>query len=117
MSDTFSTPLGPVKTTTLYAVVSSSGDLIRGVGAVDVEKAPSPCGQYTVTFNVDVSLGCYTATTNSADNPNRHGKMYALVAPAGSNSVVVNLFNQNGDSRDQGFFLTVTLAYGETDMT
>ncbi len=113
------TPLGPVKTTTFYAVASNGGKLIRGLGAVDVTKNQT-AGQYTVKFNVDVSLGCYTATASSADNPNQGGGvMYALAAPAAgqSDSVVVNLYNQNGDGRYNGFFLAVTMAYGAQSMT
>lgn len=118
-TDTPPTPLGPIKTTTLYAVASNGGKLIRGMGAVDVTK-DSTTGQYTVKFNVDVSLGCYTATANSADNPNQGGGvMYALAAPVAgqSDSVVVNLYNQNGDGRYNGFYLAVTMAWGAQSMT
>lgn len=115
MSDNVTTPLGPVKTTTLYAVVSSDGTLQRGVGAVCAVR--KGCGLYTVTFNVDVSLGCANATIIRTEPKNAEQKGILTVTP-GEDTVNVNIWDQTGKSgRDQTFCLTVTTAYGAEDMT
>lgn len=114
-----STPLGPVRTTTLYAVVDAEGNLLCGVGAVGATKLSST-GTYQVDFNVDVSLGAYNATaTNNSVNNDDTTRRFAMVVPAGNsppNSVIVKISNDSGSRKNNGFHLTVTTAYGLFDM-
>ncbi len=116
MSDNVTTPLGPVRTTTLYAVVGADGTLRRGVGAVTVGKPQGTAGHYNVTFSVDVSLGCFT-TTVVIDSFNKH-RFAMVLSPSEDDpaTVGVNVTNEKGDSRDEEFCLTVTTAYGPQNM-
>ncbi len=122
MSTDVTTPFGPVKTTTLYAVVDDQGNLLRGVGAVSARLDGNQSRTYVVTFNVDVSLGCYHVTTSG-----RSGQQVLSSAelPSGggrNNEIQVRFFrnfeaNPNVLQSGQIFFLTVTTAYGATGMT
>ncbi len=118
-----STPLGPVRTTTLYAVVVIGGDntdvmLQRGVGAVSAVRGGT--GSYTVTFNVDVSLGCFTVTGVTIGSPPSVGSFSASLGS--TNEVIVTYRNPYNFYRidlteGQGFFLNVTTSYGAQSMT
>ncbi len=109
------TPLGPVQTTTLYAAVKGSGGLLRGVGAVSVD-GPDADKVYTVTFNVDVSLGAFNATVDTGDGSYPYFATAELAGDGDGTAVKVAVWNANGQPRKAPFFLTVTTVYGNQNM-
>ncbi len=109
------TPLGPLQTTTLYAVVNADGTRVRGMGVNSSFRQDD--GVYRITFSVDVSLGAFNVTPFYAGNGYRYAN--AKGDPGNPNAVIVRTAKpKDNDSvnMNSGFYLTVTTAFGDQDM-
>ena len=100
---------GTLAASTIFAVVSSNGGLIRGNQAVSVSLLG--LGQYEVVFNVPVNLGAFTGTIGLTGS--------AGISPSGlisvvgrtnlSSGVFVQTFNRAGSPANRSFHLAVHL--------
>jgi hypothetical protein len=94
---------------TLYAAVSFSGNLVRGLGAVSSQAVQAP-GYYFVTFDRDVSECAYVATIASFDEflPTPGEITVTSTAPTGfPEGVFVTTHRSNGPAEPKNFFLAV----------
>jgi hypothetical protein len=95
-------PAGPAgaPATALWAAVDASGNLMRGSHATG--SVLGPTGNYTVTFDRDVS-----ACVSTASISNNVGQINAVNALGGPQNVYIGVSNSAGGPANQPFYLAV----------
>lgn len=103
------TPAAGYQTKVLSAVVSDTGALVRGVGAVSASRQQG--GRYTVRFNRDISSCALTAsTTTTTPSPSTSGNLlgYAAVGySTAATDAAVRLGNDSSPDFDHAFSVLV----------
>ena len=90
-----------------FAVVDSSGNLIRGSNATSAQHLST--GIYEVDFNSVVKKCVFTATTGLPGSNGTNDPAFVTVAGRGNNDegVYITTFDVGGNSADFGFHLNV----------
>jgi hypothetical protein len=94
--------------TSLWAVVTGNGSLVRSSGATASSRVPGFVGTYRVTFNQNVTACSYLATIGNpgAGNP-PHGTIVTALRTGTTNAVFVETKDVAGNLVDRNFHLAV----------
>jgi hypothetical protein len=101
-------PAGPAgaAATKLWAVVSSSGAVVRSSGNVNVQKPAGPPGRYTVTFPQDVG-NCASIVTVSGTGGTPETGTAAAANGSSSAQVAVQTTDPGGSAANKTFAVAV----------
>jgi len=91
----------------LWAVINLNGTTARGFGVTSSQNFPGNTGNYSVTFNRNVSGCAYVASLGDGAGNTFQGEISATRLEGEPNAVIVATDNSSGVATDEAFHLAV----------